>query len=172
MLLLIGAIAGVTLGPMGLARVVPEAYQRAFVGGGQPQQELDTFDRDVLERRQRLEKTGVTSPALVEFNERHQTDRNLIEVRVLLERRQHLERLIGWAVGLVLAVVVVMGIESLLTGPSVHRLAISRHALIAVWLTLMLAQPKLIESVPIVFTGLLVLVALAVSLVPLGKRGR
>ncbi|MEX0885200.1 MAG: hypothetical protein WD009_02065 [Phycisphaeraceae bacterium] len=54
--------------------------------------------------------------------------------------------------------------------PAVARLVMARYALMALWLAMVVAQPRIIETLPWLFMALLLLIALAAAFVPLGRR--
>ena len=168
--LILGVAGGLFLGPLGLGQIAPEVYQRIFTGQGslQQQKDLDQFDQEMTQRMQQLEATGVTHTALEEYTQQQMSKRHQLEAKVLLIQQQQVGRLHGMTSALILALIVVMAVETLLPHRSyVRRLATARYVVIAIWITLVLAEPKMLDNVHIVFATLLALVALGVALVPL-----
>lgn len=173
-LLVIGLATGLVLGPCCLGWFAPSFYQRHFVGAVEIQAELETYDEQIRERRARLVGTGATDVALEQFEREEQNAprRALLEARVQLARREHADRFVGWAATIVIAMAVMMAGEAVTQRVGMQKnLATARYALLAVWLTIVLAVPSLLHGVQIVFGVLLVAVALLAALVPL-KAGR
>lgn len=56
--------------------------------------------------------------------------------------------------------------------PALGRLITARYALAALWIAIVLAQPALLKQLPVLFVALLLAVALAAALIPLGTRKR
>jgi hypothetical protein len=54
--------------------------------------------------------------------------------------------------------------------PALGRLVTSRYALTGLWLAVVIAQPKLLAQLPVVFAGLLIVVAAGSALMPMGKN--
>lgn len=178
-LLIAGIGLGILLGPAVLGRLAPSAYEDAFIGGGEytqlVQEKLDAAEEQI----RTLDGSGVTPADIAE--QLGQQDLQMIELRAQQQQaqRDHLGTLTGWTTSLMLAVIAVMMLESLLSpdakptgtvtvSPSIGRLVTARYALCALWITIMLAQPKLLSQLPIAFAGLLIVVSLAAALVPLG----
>jgi preprotein translocase subunit SecF len=180
-LLVAGIVLGVLLGPAVLGRLAPSTYEDAFVGGRQFTQQIDEKAAAAEEQVRALDGTGATPVAITE--QLNQQDFQLIELRAKKQQAQQdqLASLTGWTTSLMLAVIAMMMLESLLSpdtrstgsfeiSPSLGRLVTARYALCALWIAIMLAQPKLLSQLPIVFAGLLIVVSLAVALVPLGPK--
>jgi hypothetical protein len=176
-LLIAGIILGVLLGPAVLGRLAPSIYEDAFVGGTQQRQELFENKTQIEAQAQTLLEIGVTDAAIPE----HLLQIKQQEIAWRVAIQQHLNTLVGWTTALMLAVIAVMMLESLMSpdtqakntfevSPALGRLATARYALSALWIAIMLAQPKLLTQLPIAFAGLLVLVSLAAALVPLGPK--
>ena len=174
-LLVAGIVLGVLLGPAVLGRLAPSVYEDAFVGGAEQKQALLENKTEVEAQAQTLEEIGVTEAAIPE----HLLQIKQQEILWQAAKQQHLNTLVGWTTALMLAVIAVMMIESLMSpdtqtnnafvvSPALGRLATARYALCALWITIMLAQPKLLTQLPILFAGLLVIVSIAAALVPLG----
>ena len=184
-LLIAGIVLGVLLGPAVLGRLAPAVYEDAFVGGAELAQQIGEQIAATEAQIRTLDGTGVTPTAITE--QLGQQDIQLIQLRAQLQQaqRDHLTTLAGWTTSLMLAVIAVMMIESLISpvppdtsntqtqgrlvvSPAMGRLVAARYALCAVWIAIMLAQPKLLSQLPIVFAGLLIVVSVAAALVPLG----
>lgn len=179
-LLVAGIVLGVLLGPAVLGRVAPSIYQDVFVGGGEIAKELIESQAETQRQLEALEATGVTDVALPEQVMAREQQLVLLKAQLDQAQRDRLGELIGWTGALMLAVIAVMMIESLVSPdvsagktmkvpPALGRLITARYALAALWITIVLAQPALLKQLPILFVGLLVVVALAAALVPLGK---
>ncbi len=180
-LLVAGIILGVLLGPALLGRVAPSIYQDVFVGGTDFTQQINEAQAESDRQLEALTDIGVTEAAIPE--QALLGDQSLIYLKAQREQaqRQRLGELTGWTSALMLAVIAVMLIESLVS-PDVSagktmkvpsalgRLVTARYALAALWVAIVLAQPALLKQLPILFVALLVVVALAAALVPLGKK--
>lgn len=176
-----GIILGVLLGPALLGRVAPSIYQDVFVGGTDFTQQINEAQAESDRQLEALTDIGVTEAAIPE--QALLGDQSLIYLKAQREQaqRQRLGELTGWTSALMLAVIAVMLIESLVS-PDVSagktmkvpsalgRLVTARYALAALWVAIVLAQPALLKQLPILFVALLVVVALAAALVPLGKK--
>lgn len=168
-----GILLGVLLGPAVLGRFNPQAYDTMFVGSGDVPGKIEAFDAGAQVRMDNLRSTGVTESAFDELRQSIAMER--VPLLHLLEQNRQKHRAALWAraATLVMALVIVMVIESV-TDPAANRLrtrlATLRYALIAVWVALMLAQPEMLHGVSPVFLGLLVVAALVVGLAPLGGR--
>lgn len=179
-LLVAGIILGVLLGPAVLGRVAPTLYQDVFVGGGEYIRQLTEQQAETTRQLETLEDIGVTDAALPEQVLGREQQLVLLKAQLGQAQRDRLSELTGWTSALMLAVIAVMMIESLVSPdvsadkamrvpPSLGRLVTARYALAALWIAIVLAQPALLKQLPILFVGLLVVVALASALVPLGK---
>jgi len=180
-LIVAGILLGVLLGPAILGRVAPQTYQDVFVGGAAVMRQIDDEQAGLDGRLEALEATGVTEAALHEQLMRHEQETVVLQAKLQQAQRGRLDELTGWAQALMLAVIAVMVIESLLgpdikaggaarVHPALGRLITARYALSALWVALLLARPELLKQLPIVFVVLLIAVALATALVPLGKK--
>ena len=183
-LLVAGIVLGVLLSQAVLGRLAPGVYEDAFVGGAELSRLVDEQVAATEEQIRTLDDTGVTPAAITE--QLGQQDIQLIQLRAQLQQaqQQHLTTLSGWTTSLMLAVIAVMMIESLMSpdikdtksngrlvvSPAMGRLITARYALCALWIAIVFAQPKLLSELPIMFAGLLVVVAVGAALVPLGKR--
>jgi len=107
-----------------------------------------------------------------------------LQVPILFSQSQHAEKLAGLATLLLLALGVVFAIESIMgpasnerdktlaLPPMLARLVTVRYALMASWLTLMIAQPAPLRRIAdhAAFAVILIAVIVVVGFVPLGKR--
>ncbi|MEX0652708.1 MAG: hypothetical protein WD534_18300 [Phycisphaeraceae bacterium] len=180
-LLVAGLVLGVLLGPAVLGQLAPGVYDQVFVGSGPATTELRKQEAAHEQALRDLEQTGVSDAALVERAAAFEQQRMMLRAQAEQERMAHLSRLTGRMMALVLAVVGIMVIEALVSPqpeggkrqavPAViGRLVSVRYALLALWLAVALARPGLLVEVPVLFVALLIVVALVVALVPLGRR--
>ena len=182
-LIIAGVILGILLGPAVLGRLAPERYAALFEGP--PLQSQLAALNDRLERDKAMREALITGGAdhatLEAFDQKHGSGVGSLREALASSaaaRGRHAEWLTSRMVALVLAVLALMVVETLLEpgatnprGASVRRrMAGARYALIALWLAMVLAQPALLRSLPVVFTVALVAVALAAALVPLRRR--
>lgn len=182
-LLVTGIVLGVLMGPAALGRLAPSAYEDAFVGGADITQQLNDSRAKIEKQLNALEDIGATDAAIPEQALQAQQQEVVLLAQLQKAQQDHLASLTGWTTALMLAVIAVMMIESLMSpdtnasgtfevSPALGRLVTARYALCALWIAIMLAQPKLLAQLPIVFAGLLIVVSLAAALVPLGPGGR
>ncbi len=176
-LLIAGIVLGILLGPAVLGRLAPSIYEDAFVGGAEQKQALFENQTEIEAQAQTLQEVGLTDAAIPQ----HLLMIKQQEILWHAVKQQHLNTLAGWTTALMLAVIAVMMLESLMSPdtqsagtfevpPAIGRLVAARYALCAIWITIMLAQPKLLAQLPILFAGLLIIVSVAVALVPLGPK--
>ena len=168
-LIIIGLVAGILLGPFVLGRVSPKLYDDVFLLGRPNADSLESVMATALERQKAMVESGASPVAAAELLEKVNADQQNRR-RALM--RDRLSWLRSRMTALVLAMILLMALETL-TAPSslvVHRQLISaRYALIAIWLAIALAQPRLVSDVPGLFVALLVVVSLIVALIPLRK---
>jgi hypothetical protein len=180
-LLVAGIVLGVLLGPAVMGRVLPGVYQDVFVGGADIARQLNEQQTQNDEQLKRLTDTGVTEAAIDEQGLMLGQQVAVLRAQLDEAQRARLDALRGWTSALVLAVIAVMMIEALVSpdvkagaaarvSPTLGRLVTARYALVALWIAVVLAQPRLLTQLPIVFAALLILVALGAALVPLGKK--
>jgi hypothetical protein len=179
-LIVAGVVLGIILSQAVLNRFWPEAYRRVFVGPSPSSQQLiDEFLRineEERQQRQNLAETGASAAATQEFDRGQHRRTSEIWARVQQAKaaeQEHAARLGGWSLALILAVLAVMVIETVLDPRALRpraRLATARYALMALWIALLIAQPKVLFTIPFLLLGALVVVALAMALVPLGRR--
>ena len=103
-----GAVAGILLGPSIFGRIAPEAFEEAFVGGGQQRRTLESLRRrqgaDVLAS----DVAGLEEPALEAMLQRHQEERAPLE-EALEEARWDHQRPMRIAVSVVVALTLLGG---------------------------------------------------------------
>ena len=168
-LILVGLLAGVLGGPVVLGRCAPGIYQRVFLGDHQAQKELDVHDQRYSRQRLKLAGSGVTDAALIEFDQRHQPQRQLIELQLRLAQTAHTNRLFGRLAALMLALVLIMVASRFVQRTELRcRLTTAIHALAGVWLALALAGPTW-RHVPAALTFMLVAVALTSAWIGLNR---
>lgn len=171
--LIAGLAGGLLLGPHVLGRLNAGLYERLFVVGGQGATELAALRAVDLERQLRMSGAGTSEAGVAEFIVQADARRRARAAAIVTV---HLDWLRARWHALVFAVLCVSiletrfrgGAEGVRTGR--RGLATARHALLAVWLGLALAQPRLLGGVPVLFIALLVLVASLAALIPLGRR--
>ena len=178
----VGLLLGILLGPAVLGRVAPDTYAAWFTGAGEAAAEVRAFDADTAEGLQRLAATGVTDIAIEEYLAERAAELQASPAfaRATIEAKLHEQAWAGRLLALVLAVVVVMVLEAWVgptprngrasVSPALGRLVTIRYALIALWLMLALASPGTLLDTPWVFVATLLVIAMVVGLVPLGKN--
>ncbi len=194
--LIVGLVLGLLAGPWVLGRVMPDVYQRAFVGAVEQRQAyqdhqrdideaLDAFDAETARLIDSLEQTDVTDIAIEEKRSEREVARQNYEIRQLASalplqsnleaaQRGHLVRLEAMKLSLLLAVVVLMIFEAMLEPRSTSglaalrpRLATARYGVIAIWLALVLAAPVTLLNVQLLFVAGIVVVAVLPVILPL-----
>lgn len=181
-LLGVGLLLGILLGPAVLGRVAPETYAAWFTGAGEAASEVRVFNEDTADGLERLLATGVSGIAIEEYIAEREAERQMLPAfgRAVIEEKQHEAAWAGRLVALVLTIIVVMGVEAwagptprkgrAVVSPMLGRLVTIRYALVALWLMLALASPAALLNAPWGFAAALLLVALIVGLVPVGKK--
>lgn len=184
-LLGIGLLLGLLLGPAVLGRIAPETYAFWFTGTGEAAATIHAFDLDTFKGLQQLTTTGVSQIAVEEYAAQRAAERQALPEfsQALIERQQHKQAWMGRLMALVLTVIVVMGLEAwagprplperggrAVVSPTLGRLVTIRYALIALWMTLALANPAALLDAPWGFVAALLFIALLIGLVPLGNR--
>ena len=180
-LIIAGVVLGVLMGGAVLGNIAPSLYQRLFVGGQDALSQLQQRRAEQADKLKRLRGTDVSQTRL---NERIAAfERELVPLKGRYEKavREHEQWLAGRMTALVLALAGVMVLE-VLAGPqlgagrrvtvprALNRLITIRYALIALWLALVIAQPRLLSQLPVLFTAMVLAVALIVAFIPLGRR--
>ena len=170
--LTVGLLAGLVLGPGVLGWVHAGSYDRLFVGVGSAlHEQLRESATTYAVSRDRLAATGVTGEALDELEQQHLAEVQPIAAEIAGRYEARLALLRSIMSATVIAVLAVMVIEAVVTPSRQAGLATARYALLAVWVAVALAQPRLVADLPVVLTAGLIVVALAAGLMPLG-RGR
>jgi hypothetical protein len=178
-LLVAGIVLGILLGPAVFGRLAPQTYESLMIGVGPAARQVAEEDAAIERELELLRATDVTGVALEEHRATRVEQTLPLRLQAMEERSRRERTVLGWLTGIIVAVVVVMAIESLASpaprpgrpvtlSPNVGRLKTVRYALMATWLALALAQPGLLRQLPLVFTGLLILAALVAGLIPLG----
>ena len=169
-LIVIGVVAGIGLGPYVLGRVSSETYDRLFVVGATGLEELRQLDAQKLDQQSRFPQ-GATAVAITEWLQ-NEAMRQQNRRRDLLT--DHLARLRGMMAALVLAMVAIMALETFAASAApaalASRLAATRYALVAVWIAIVLAQPRLLHVASGTFVLLLVVVAVVAAFLPVKSR--
>jgi hypothetical protein len=176
-----GLLLGVLLGPAVLGRLAPETYERVFVGGGELARQLEAEQAITEKQLRALEQTGATDAAIPEQLMGRQSQQAVLLAQLQQAQQQRLGEWSGWATAIVLAMIAMMMLESLVgpdlrskgpveVSPALGRLVTSRYALTGLWLAVVIAQPKLLAQLPVVFAGLLIVVAAGSALMPMGKN--
>jgi hypothetical protein len=168
--LIAGLLLGVLLSPGVLGRIAPQTWERFFLDPVTAQQDLIRFveqsEANRAQVRHQLREIGVTDVAMIEFDEQDRRQRAQLEQRIQRAWFNH-----GRMIALIFALGIIMVLECIATAPATAaRLASVRYAMLALWLALLLAQPAMARFVSMLFVALLVVVALAASFVPLGRR--
>lgn len=179
-LLVAGVLLGVLLSPAVLGQLSPRTYDAWFVGGGEEAAMVAAEERAIGADLDRLRAIGVTPVAIQEELSRRLNTLAPLKMTVEQAQAERAAALQGWMTGAVLCVLIVMAIEAV-TAPNVEegqpasvspttgRLKSVRYALLAVWVALAVARPAALADLPWLFIALLLLVALAAGLVPLGR---
>ncbi len=172
---LIGAVLGLLAGPHVLGQVQPDAYRHAFLGGLGEKRALDEL-RESWEHT--LTELGVPLDAERRDLESWQLDR--LEARdeelapfkeamdeAKAERKAQLQ---GTSRTLALAAATVLVLAGVCGGRLTRfkpRFVTAIAALLAVWLTLHLGRPDLLEPVSLPFTALVIALVIVAALLPL-----
>lgn len=175
-IIVIGLIVGLVLGPAVLGRVAPSAYQ-TLLGGMELQRELRAFPAETARRVETLEATGVTPDAVTELMAQRELQERALAAQLAAARDRRITTITG---ALVLALLIVVVVESLLgpdpaarrasVSPMLGRLVTVRYALLAAWIAAALVRPRVLAGDTMVLAVLLVAVALGAGLVPLGRN--
>lgn len=169
--LTVGLLAGLLLGPGVLGWLHPPTYDRLFMGvGPELHQQLREAATAYAVNRDRLRDTGVTSEALDDLERRHLSEVEPIAAQIAQRYEDRMLRLRSVMSSLVIAVLAVMVIEAVVAPRHQSGLATARYALLAVWVALALAQPRLLADLAVGFTLGLIGMALLAGWVPLQKR--
>lgn len=186
LLLAVGVVIGVLLGPAVLGRVSPAGYRAVFAGEGAAvaalRAELGELERQRDELSRLAEVSGVTAVAIEENRAAIDREAMVIEKALAYERlRMGFLQSASLVLGLVVALVVVMIFEAVISPrpgregravltPMQGRVTTIRYALLSAVLAVLVARPSLLNEVPWVFVVLLLAVIAAAGFVPLGNR--
>jgi hypothetical protein len=147
-LLVAGIIAGVLLGPGVLGRVLPEVYDRWFVGGREAAMNVQALEQKRAELLVQIRATGDDAAAAALEQE---MSARLAMAQATLQQamRSHSDRALGFVLALAVAMVVLMSAEAALASDSPWRsvLITARFLVIAGGAALLLAQPQLLRGV-------------------------
>lgn len=177
-LLTAGVVLGVLLSPAVLGRVLPGVYEGIFIGPvAEYRTQLEDFDAQTQQQVGLLGQSGVTSVAIDELLAQRANER--LELEAGLEVTENRIPALLLAIGL--AVIVIMILETLVSPspeqqgkaiipPAVGRLVRLRYGLMALWLMILLARYDLLAHLPGLFLLLLIIVALILGFIPLGKK--
>jgi hypothetical protein len=177
--LVAGVLVGIVLSPAVLGQFAPAGWYSQFFGGQQIQQQVETLDQQYRQNQQALADSGVSKAAVEEARRDYQQKREQLIGALDAVRDQRAARML---VAIMLTLGLVMVVEPFLSPQpdqtreraavprALGRLKTVRYALVAIFAALLLARPGLLASSTLAFSALLVLVALGVGLVPLGKR--
>ncbi|HAI13997.1 MAG TPA: hypothetical protein DCM28_19995 [Phycisphaerales bacterium] len=153
--LLAGLVGGLLLGPMVLGHFNAQMYQGLF-----PNPTLLKAKRnDITRTRKVLEQTDVTYVAMQEFDQQRQAELDAIESG--LDQTQWTQSLMQALILGALTCLMVMNLTDR-NGGLFGRLHLGAHVALAMWLSLFVAQPYLIATLPTV--GLLLPIAIGVLL--------
>lgn len=170
-LIIAGIVVGLLLGPGVLGKLAPTAYDRLFVGAAAIEKEQREIEAQLTRQIEGIVAAGASEAAVQE--KLKEADRRQAVLRQELENAR--QQRVGWSAGTVLAILIVMIIETLIDPRNLSlraRLATARYGLIALWLALLLAQPSMGRSLPLLFAGLLAAIALLAALLPLGNSAK
>ena len=181
-LLVAGILLGILLGPAVLGRAAPATYNAWFLGGGEDAATLRREEAAVEAQLNVLRGVaGVTEVAEQALVQREAQRIAPLKLRVPTAEEARERAVRGWLGALVAAVVLICMAEALVSpdvrgGGSVRLpralggLITARYALLALWIAIGLARPDLLLDLPWLLVALLVGVAAASALVPLGRR--
>ncbi len=163
--------------------MAPNAYAHWFLGQGEAEAELHTFDETTRTGLHRLMATGVTEIALQEYLDRRLQEREASAafLQAAVDRAEQAQTNTGRLLALMVVVALIMGVEAwagptppdrdrTTVPPALGRLVTVRYALVAVWLALALAEPTALLGLPWTLIAGLILVGLIAGFIPLGKQ--
>jgi hypothetical protein len=170
-ILAVGVLLGLLLGPAVLGRLHAPTYQRLFVGHDRAlQAQLDDATATYLDNRERLKAIDVTPVEIDALDDRHVQQVEPIVADIAAARLRHADGLMQLLGAMVIAVLAVMVLEAVVPSAKQAGLTTARYAILAMWAAIALAQPGLFARVPLLFTALLLAVAVAAAMVPLRRR--
>lgn len=179
-LLIVGIGLGFLAGPYGLGWWLPWAYNSVWVKGGGVQQEINAFDQATDRQRDRLKQSGVTHDAIDELDYHSMQRRKPLATRLQQVQAQHLSRLRHYTLAVMIAIGMVIVLESLAGSfprsrrlrRTLKRLTAARHGLLAVAVVIIVARPRVLPGVHPTFLILILVIALAAAWVPAGSSCR
>ena len=176
-LLIVGLVAGVLLGPAVLGKVAPEMHLAWFQGGVAEQKVVDDYLAERASLRQKV--PGVEGDSVLDvFDRETAAQQRMYESELFIAQAKFANVYRSRMTAIILAVAGLMLLEVfMVTGASnmvdavrfSSKVATARYALVAVWLAMLLAVPAQLRELPMVFTILVLIVAAAVALAPLRK---
>jgi len=185
----IGVLVGILLGPGVLGRLAPSVYATIFIGdqavAEKIEQARETHRQQVIEDLERLELTEVSPEAVEEYQARAdaelQAELAQLGAEAMAARQVRADRLDGLRRALILTLVLVMLLESVHAtsarrratprdGERLTGIVAARYVLIAGWLTLFLAQPRMLSTTPWGLWVILAGISLLAALVPLSPK--
>lgn len=185
-LLVVGAVVGILLGPLVLGQISPKGYRALFFGDTQRaeifQEELERIDRELQQLDSVAADVDVTPAAIEELRDDLARQRELAAASLRVElRRLAVGESSALLVALVLALLVVAIFEATISPkpsergravltPVQQRVTTIRYALLAGVLAIVLARPALLGEVSWVFVVLLLAVIAVAGFVPLGRK--
>lgn len=178
-----GVALGLLLSSAILGQFAPDAYDAIFIGGSEQAAQLEQLLGEQEHALRLLRETGVTAAAADELALEHERQAAPLRAQLQLVRAEHANWLAARMNALIIALAVVLVVEVLVgpqrgtagrdvsvVRPAVHRLVSVRYALLALWIAIAIARPTSLRDVPLLFTAMVIVVALAAGLVPLGKQ--
>ncbi|WP_432799064.1 hypothetical protein [Poriferisphaera sp. WC338] len=184
--LIVGLLLGIVLSANFLGAVAPNLYNKIFLGNLAERTAIIEYEKQVApfkaelqakqaagENQQMDQQTFMQIMAMQK--EEQQLKANLVQASTA-----HTTGLLGIILTLVLAVVAVSVIETQIVPntknnraeipPSLGRLTRLRYVILAAILTIIIAQPNFISTVPITFAIILIGFILFAGLFPFGKK--
>ncbi len=181
-LIVAAIVLGVLAGPGILGRAAPDLHRSVF-GGADPTQAqamLEAHRAETTANLERMEAVGVTKIAVDEYLAQRANVETSIHRALGREQVLHI---VPMTTAVVLVLLAVMILESVVAplpdaagravvSPTLGRLVTVRYGLIGLWVMLVLAQPATLWSLKPLFVALLLVVALAAGLTPLGSTSK
>lgn len=84
-----GAVAGILMGPAIFGRIAPEAFEKAFIGGFEQRQALDSVRRRQGADMLAAQTAGLDEEAMMEMDRRHRAERAPVEEKRDEARWEH-----------------------------------------------------------------------------------
>ncbi len=149
-----GIFLGILLGPAVLGRLAPEVYDKVIANRVQPKTSLADFEQQTFELQAKLESTQATPAAMGEFLTGRGIQRERIKNEDQLELIRAQLRGLSRSVALIMAILVVMVLETIIDPIwqlARARLQAARYLLMGFWVALTLAQPVFLVGFPLAF---------------------